>query len=57
MDQTAPATEIAASSADTEATKTAEDFEVLDGVDFLDDIDFTLEDVESTIAPLALAHT
>jgi hypothetical protein len=28
----------------------------LEDVDFLDDIDFSLEDVESRIAPLALAH-
>lgn len=34
----------------------ADEFAALDGVDFLDDIDFTLEDVESKIAPLALAH-
>jgi hypothetical protein len=32
------------------------DFAALDSVDFLDDIDFSLEDVESRIAPLALAH-
>jgi hypothetical protein len=37
-------------------TSPGDDFSALDGVDFLDDIDFTLEDVESTIAPLALAH-
>lgn len=28
----------------------------LENLEFLDDVDFTLEDVESTIAPLALAH-
>jgi hypothetical protein len=30
--------------------------DALDDMEFLDDIDFTLEDVESKIAPLALAH-
>jgi hypothetical protein len=39
------------------AATAGDDFAALDGVDFLDDIDLTLEDVESTIAPLALAHT
>jgi hypothetical protein len=34
----------------------ADEFQALDNVDFLDDIDFSLEDVESRIAPLALAH-
>jgi hypothetical protein len=38
------------------ATEPTDEFAALDGVDFLDDIDFTLEDVESKIAPLALAH-
>lgn len=33
------------------------DFGELEEVDFLDDIDFSLDDVESRIAPLALAHT
>jgi DNA-binding protein Fis len=42
--------------ADVAVTALGDDFSALDGVDFLDDIDFTLEDVESTIAPLALAH-
>ncbi|MEV7978472.1 ammosamide/lymphostin RiPP family protein [Streptomyces sp. NPDC086519] len=31
-------------------------FEELDQMEFLDDIDFTLDEVESRIAPLALAH-
>lgn len=31
--------------------------DALDDMEFLDDIDFTLEDVESKIAPLALAHS
>lgn len=33
------------------------EFDELGSVDFLDDIDFSLDDVESRIAPLALAHT
>lgn len=31
-------------------------FEELDEMEFLDDVDFTLDEVESRIAPLALAH-
>jgi hypothetical protein len=31
-------------------------FEELDDMEFLDDVDFTLDDVENKIAPLALAH-
>ena len=35
----------------------ADAYAELEDVDFLDDIDFSLEDVESRIAPLALAHS
>jgi hypothetical protein len=31
-------------------------FEELDDMEFLDDVDFTLDEVENKIAPLALAH-
>jgi hypothetical protein len=34
----------------------ADSFEELDDMEFLDDVDFTLDDVENKIAPLALAH-
>lgn len=30
--------------------------EALDEMEFLDDVEFTLEEVENKIAPLALAH-
>ncbi len=38
------------------ATASEDGFAALGDVDFLDDIDFSLEDVESRIAPLALAY-
>ena len=31
-------------------------FEELDDMEFLEDVDFTLDEVENKIAPLALAH-
>ncbi len=39
-----------------EVTASQEAFEELDEMEFLDDIDFTLDEVENKIAPLALAH-
>ena len=44
-------------SADSNQVAPPEDsFEELDDMEFLDDVDFTLDDVENKIAPLALAH-
>lgn len=39
-------------------TASAQDdtFDGLDDMEFLDDVDFTLDEVENKIAPLALAH-
>ncbi|HEY6797961.1 MAG TPA: ammosamide/lymphostin RiPP family protein [Kineosporiaceae bacterium] len=51
-----PAADHAADHAADPATDPATDA-ALEDVEFLDDIDFTLEDVESQIAPLALAWT
>lgn len=39
-----------------EVAPSGDSFEELDDMEFLDDIDFTLEEVENKIAPLALAH-
>ena len=40
----------------TEVTPQEDSFEELDDMEFLDDVDFTLDEVENKIAPLALAH-
>jgi hypothetical protein len=39
-----------------EAAPPADSFDELDDLEFLDDVDFTLDEVENKIAPLALAH-
>ncbi len=39
-----------------EAASPEASFEELDDMEFLDDVDFTLDEVENKIAPLALAH-
>lgn len=39
-----------------QAAAEATDLDALDDIEELDDIDFALEEVESKIAPLALAH-
>ncbi len=39
-----------------EAAPPGDSFAELDDMEFLDDIEFTLDDVENKIAPLALAH-
>ena len=44
------------SAGSSEAAPPEDAFEELDDMEFLDDIDFTLEEVENKIAPLALAH-
>ena len=40
----------------TEAAPPEDSFDELDDMEFLDDVDFTLDEVENKIAPLALAH-
>jgi hypothetical protein len=48
----------AAQPSDNSEAATAEaSFEKLDDMEFLDDVDFTLDEVENKIAPLALAHS
>lgn len=40
----------------TEVAPQEDSFDELDDMEFLDDVDFTLDEVENKIAPLALAH-
>lgn len=53
-DQTGATTAQPADSSEAASPEAA--FEELDDLEFLDDVDFTLDDVENKIAPLALAH-
>jgi hypothetical protein len=50
-----PMTEMAQRAAQNGAAQNGDGFAELDDLDFLDDVDFTLDDLESKIAPLVLA--